>query len=421
MSAHTQFDADIIVAGGGMAGLVTGLALAHAGVDVIVIDAAPLSKRLDAAFDGRASAIAYANFRMLDVLGVGDRLREAACRINDIVVSDGRAPDGLRRGGPGPAFLKFSADELPARGADPLGWMVENRAMRAALADALAAAPSARHLAPARINTVRWTPRAGEVVLNDGAVLKAACVVGADGAFSAVRQAAGVRTFGWEYPQHGVVATVAMAKDHGNIAHEYFLPSGPFAILPLNGQRASLVWTEKSRAAKAAMALPVDQFAAELRRRFGDFLGQVNLAGPRWSYPLGLCVAEQFIAPRAVLVGDAARRIHPIAGQGFNLGLKDAAALAEVMAEARHAGLDLGAGDVLERYQSWRRFDSVLMAMATDGLNRLFSNDLSPIRALRGAGLSLVHRIAPARKLFARDAGGDVGDLPKLLRGEALV
>jgi 2-octaprenyl-6-methoxyphenol hydroxylase len=242
--------------------------------------------------------------------------------------------------------------------------------------------------------------------------------VGAEGQTSLVREAMGVRVVGWDYPQSGLVATVAMEQPHQGVAHEYFLPSGPFAILPLTENRASLVWTERTAAAKAAMALDAETFEAEMRRRFGDFLGEVRVIGPRFSYPLGLRVADSFVASRAALLGDAARRIHPIAGQGFNLGLKDAAALADVLAEAHGVGLDVGGLDVLERYQRWRRFDSVMLAAATDLFNRLYSNDIPPVRFARDLGMAAVDRLPFARRLFTRDAGADLGELPSLLRAE---
>ncbi len=418
----TGFDADIAISGGGLAGLVCALAAAHAGLKVIVFDDKPKAESLDAAFDGRASAIAYANFRMLDVLGAGKALRAHACPIRSIMVTDGRyAGPAQASASPGSAFLRFDAGELEGRqGDEPLGWMVENQRMRAALMDALAGMANAQHEAPAHVTSVAADDRGAHVALANGRTVRARVLVGADGDGSLVRQAAGLRRYGWDYDQAGVVATVAMAKSHDHIAHEYFLPSGPFAILPLNDDRASLVWTERKTAAHAAMAASNAAFAQHIRRRFGDFLGGVELTGPRWSYPLGLRVSERFIAQRIALVGDAARRIHPIAGQGFNLALKDAAALAEVLADQARAGLDIAASDALARYQSWRRFDSVAMALATDALNRLFSNDFGPLRAIRNAGMALVNGIGPARRAFARDAGADLGDVPKLLRGQPL-
>jgi 2-octaprenyl-6-methoxyphenol hydroxylase len=235
-----------------------------------------------------------------------------------------------------------------------------------------------------------------------------------------VREAAGIGVVGWSYGQTGVVATVRHARPHGGVAHEYFLPGGPFAILPLTDNRASLVWTEPDRRAQALGGASDAAFAAHLRRRFGDFLGDVSVEGPRFAYPLELQLAERWAAPRIALLGDSAHGIHPIAGQGLNLGLKDAAALAETVVEAARLGEDTGSLAVLERYARWRRFDTVALAAATDAFTRLFSNDNPLLRAARGIGMGVVNRIGPARRFFMAEAGGAVGDLPRLLRGEAL-
>lgn len=416
-----EHEADAIIVGGGLVGLASGLALGQAGLSTIIVDALPAEHRLAASFDGRASAVAYANYRMLRVLGVADRIGSEAQRIEDILVSDGRAPDGLRAGGPGPFALWFDRRERDAASdGEPLGYMVENRRMRLALLETIAQSDAVRHLAPANAVSADLAGARARLTLADGRALTAPLLIGAEGRRSVVREAARIRTVGWSYPQDGLVATVRMERDHGGVAHEYFLPSGPFAILPLTERRASLVWTERRAAARAAMALNEAAFEAEIQRRFGDFLGEARLEGPRWSFPLELQIAERFFAPRAALVGDAARRIHPIAGQGFNLGLKDAAALAELAGEAVTLGLDPGGPDVLLRYQQWRRPDSVLMALATDAFNRLFSTDAGPVRLVRGLGLAAVGRIAAARRLFMRDAGADLGALPKLLQGRRL-
>ncbi len=416
-TAHTH---DVVLVGGGLVGLAAALALADRDFSVAVIDAAPPAAVVADTFDGRASAIAYANCRMLRRLGAGPDLDAVSQRIETIVVSDGRAGDGLRRGGPGPYWLRFSAAEIdPRPDGEPLGYMVANRDMRAALLAQVAAQARIEHIAPALADTVTFDARAGQVTLDGGRVLRAPLVVGAEGARSPTRQAMGVRTVGWPYKQNGIVATVSHAEPHHGVAHEYFLPSGPFAILPLTENRASLVWTERASAARAAVALSDADFEDEVVRRFGDFLGAVRVEGPRWTFPLELRVSERFVAARAALIGDAARRVHPIAGQGFNLGLKDAAALADVLADARAVGLDWGGLDVLERYQTWRRFDSLQLAAATDLFNRLYSTDAAPVRLVRSLGLSAVNQIGPLRRLFARDAGADTGDLPTLLRADA--
>lgn len=415
-------DTDIIIVGGGLAGMAGALAFAQAGFEVAVIDGAPKQDRLAESYDGRASAIAYANFRMFEALGVAPGLEGCAQPIKRILVSDGRAEDGVRRAGPAQSHLLFDPTELaePGEEGEPLGYIIENRRMRFALMQRADAEPGINHIASSAVERVVFHAGGARAELAGGAVCRAPLVIGADGARSLVRRAMNVRDVGWDYPQKGLVATVNCEHDHEGVAHEYFLPSGPFAILPMTEGRANLVWTEKSKAADAAMELDDAGFLDEIRRRFGDFLGALSLAGPRWSYPLGIRVAERFVAPRAALIGDAARRIHPIAGQGLNLGFKDVAALAETLQNARALGLDWGGLDTLERYQRWRRFDSVAMALACDGFNRLFSTDAAPVRALRDFGMSVVDKIAPARRVFMRAAGADLGALPKLLNGERL-
>jgi len=264
------------------------------------------------------------------------------------------------------------------------------------------------------------TPGSACVTLSDGRVLTAPLVIGAEGRGSIVREAAGIGVVGWGYGQSGVVVTVALEEDHQGVAHEYFLPGGPFAILPLTDQRASLVWTERTAQAEALRGARPEIIHAHMQRRFGDFLGRPAIQGPVFVYPLSLSLAERMSALRIALLGDAAHGVHPIAGQGLNLGLKDAAALAQVLLEAARNGEDIGSETVLERYGAWRRFDNVMLAAATDVFTRLFSNDLAPVRFLRGAGLAVVNTLAPARKFFMREAGGAIGDLPRLLRGEPL-
>lgn len=400
-----------------MTGASAALALAAAGFRVALVDPQPFERQLAPTFDGRASAIAYSSFRMLRTLGAGEVLEPQACRIEQILVTDGRAP-GAAAGSPPPFHLRFAAEEIAGRsGGEPLGYMVENRRIRAALAEAVAASGVAV-LTPARVEAVEVGPASARVRLADGRALEAVLVVGAEGRGSTVRNLAGIGVTGWSYRQSGVVATVQHARPHGGVAYEHFLPGGPFAILPLTENRASLVWTEPQRRAEALAAASPEAFEAHLRRRFGDFLGEVGVEGPRFTYPLGLLLAEQWTAPRVALLGDAAHAIHPIAGQGLNLGLKDVAALAETLADAGRRGEDIGAEAVVERYAAWRRFDTVALAGATDVFTRLFSNDFPPLRLARGLGLAAVNRIGPARRFFMSEAGGAVGDLPRLLRGE---
>lgn len=413
------YSADIIVAGAGMAGATFALAAEHAGLKVVLVDPQPFAAQVAPTYDGRASAVAYSSFRQWRVLGVADRLDAHAQRIERILVTDAPTP-GAAANAPHPGFLQFDSAEIADRSdGEPLGYMVENRRIRAALAETVTERGIAV-LAPAAVKAVDVDQRGAIVTLADGRTLTAPLVVGAEGRTSVVRDSAGIDQLGWAYRQAGVVATVRMTEPHGGVAHEYFLPGGPFAILPLTDNRASLVWTEPARRAEALRGASDPAFEAHLRRRFGEFLGEVTVEGPRFVYPLALSLAERMTAPRIALLGDSAHGVHPIAGQGLNLGLKDAAALAEVLAEASRVGEDIGTELVLERYARWRRFDNTGLAVATDLFNRLFSNDHAPLRAVRGLGLAVVNRIGPARRFFMQEAGGGVGDLPRLLRGEAL-
>ena len=415
MSAvHTH---DVIIAGAGLAGASFALAASQSGLRVVVIDPQPFSAQLAPTFDGRSTAIAWSTFRMLETLGLGDALRPHACRMDHILVTDGRRP-GAASKPPSSAWLRFDADEIgDGNGGEPLGYMVENRRIRVALAEAVGRS-DIEVRAPARVLSVEAGPGAATVTLDDGSILTAPLVVGAEGRGSTVRRAAGIGTTGWTYDQSGVVATVRLGRDHGNVAHEYFLPGGPFAILPLTDQRASLVWTEPTRRAEALRSASDPAFQAHLMRRFGDFLDGATPEGPRFVYTLSLELAEQLTAPRTALIGDAAHGVHPVAGQGLNMGLKDAAALAEVLIEALRLGEDIGSDLVLDRYARWRRFDNTVLAAGFDAFVRLFSNDILPVRLARGLGMAAVNRIGPLRRAFMREAGGATGDLPKLLKGE---
>ena len=394
-----------------MVGLSLGLALAQGGFRTVVADAAPMSAQLDPKFDGRVSALAYATIRMYRALGVWDALEKDAQPIREILVTDG-APGRAAS----PFSLHFDSAEV---GAAQLGAIVENRHIRAALAGRAAAEKNLTLISPAAVKSVTATGSGVTAMLGNGETVSAALAVAADGRVSPLREAMGIKTIGWSYPQIGIVATVEHEMPHNGVAYEHFLPAGPFAILPMTGNRASLVWTEEKTKAPALLALDEARFNAELAKRFGAHLGAVKVVGPRWSYPLSFHIARDFVKPRFALAGDCAHGIHPIAGQGLNLGLKDAAALAEVLLDAARLGQDIGALDVLKRYERWRRFDSVALAASTDALNRLFSNDIAPLRLLRDVGMGIVDSIGPARRFFMRHAGGDVGKLPKLMRGEA--
>ena len=402
---------DVLISGGGMVGLPLGLALAQGGLKTVIVDAAPAAKVLDPNFDGRVSALAYASVRMLNALGVWENLAPHAQPIREILVTDGKA------GQPASPFsLHFDAQEV---GADSLGHIAENRHTRAALYQAVDTAANLELVAPAMVKSLTVETGGAVARLTTGEEISAALVIAADGRESPLRSQMGVQVIGWSYPQTGIVATVEHERPHNGVAYEHFLPSGPFAILPMTGNRSSLVWTETRTKVPGLLALDEAGFNAELARRFGAHLGATKSAGPRWSYPLSFHLARDFVRPRFALAGDCAHGIHPIAGQGLNLGLKDAAALAEVLLDAARLGRDIGALDTLKRYERWRRFDSFALAASTDALNRLFSNDIAPLRHLRDLGLGIVDAIGPARRFFMRHAGGDIGKLPRLMKGKA--
>ena len=301
---------------------------------------------------------------------------------------------------------------------EPFAHMIENRH----LVDALVtkAKELGVELRAGKVTGFEAGKNSVDVALADGAPISTRLLVGADGAHSVIREQAGITSYGWNYDQAAIVTTVGHERDNDGRAEEHFLPAGPFAILPLTGKRCSIVWTENAREAERIVALPDAEFHAELEKRFGLRLGELKVIGPRRAFPLGLFTARTFIGERLALVGDAAHIIHPIAGQGLNMGLRDVAALAEAVADAARLGLDPGGADVLERYQRWRRFDTMMMGVATDGLNRLFSNHSDVLRLVRDVGLGVVERMPVLKRMFIREAAGFTGDVPKLLKGEVL-
>jgi 2-octaprenyl-6-methoxyphenol hydroxylase len=406
----TRSNVDVLVAGGGFAGLTLAIALRQGLGPSFAVTVADPALGASRGEDERASAIVAAARRLFETIGVWDAVAPDAQPILDMVVTDSRLGDAVR-----PTFLTFAGEVEPG---EPFAHMIENRL----LVDASAA--KAREVGVALQPTAVATfSRGGDRVtaaLADGSELSARLLVAADGARSRIRAAAGVATHGWTYGQSAIVINVAHERDHEGRAEEHFLPAGPFAILPLKGRRSSIVWTETTAEAERIMALPDDAFHAELEQRFKLQLGDIKVIGARRVHPLGFFVARAFVSDRIALVGDAAHVIHPIAGQGLNMGLKDVAALAEVIVDAARLGLDPGAADVLERYQRWRRFDTMAMGLATDGLNRLFSNRSDVLRAVRDVGLGLVDRLPGLKRLFIREAAGLVGEVPKLLRGETL-
>ena len=403
----SDYSADVLIVGGGLVGGPLAVALADAGLTVVVADAEDPATAVAPAFDGRASALGLAQQRVLAAIGLWPAVEPLAAEIREVRVADGVSP----------LFLHYDHRLL---GDQPLGWIVENRALRQAVLARMRSHPLIRLAAPSRPRRLERGAGAVQAILSTGETVSAALAVAADGRASPTRAGAGIGITGWTYRQSAIVCTVGHERPHGNVAQEHFLPSGPFAILPLPGRRSSVVWTERQEVVPAIMAEDDEAFLAELGDRFGGFLGAITLEGPRFAYPLALQFAHAYRGHRLVLVGDAAHGMHPVAGQGMNMGLRDVAALAEVLVEAKRLGLDLGAADVLERYARWRRFDNILMLAVTDGLVRLFSNDLPPLRLARDLGLAAVNRLDPVKRFFMRHAMGLVGDLPRLMRGESL-
>jgi len=406
---HHAERADVLIGGAGFAGLALAIALRQGlGPSFAVTVADPALGRAGA--DARASAIVAAARRLFETIGVWEKVADGAQPILDMAITDSRLQDAVR-----PVFLTFEGNVEPG---EPFAHMIENGPLIAALSEK--AKQEGVALRSAAIADFELAANRIEVRLSDGDTFAARLLVAADGARSTIRERAGIASHGWAYGQSSIVATVTHERDHHGRAEEHFLPSGPFAILPLKGRRSSIVWTEDAQEAERIVALPDPEFHAELERRFGLHLGEIAAVGLRRAYPLGLAMARAFIAERLALVGDAAHVIHPIAGQGLNMGLKDVAALAEVIVDAARLGLDPGSLAVLDRYQRWRRFDTMAMGIATDGLNRLFSNRSDVLRFARDVGLGLVDRLPAMKRLFIREAAGLMGEVPKLLKGEAL-
>lgn len=399
-------DKDAIVIGGGLIGLAMAAALGSAGLRVTLIDRRPKAALADAAFDGRTTAVAYASRRMLQAIDAWRHMDEAAEPIRAIEVSEGFSARGVRY------------DGLPS--GEPMGHIVPNGDLRRGLLAAAEACAGVAVDAPATITAVRYARGGAHVDLADGRSLGARLVIAADGKFSNTRREAGIRTLHWRYGQTGIVCTLGHERPHGGLAIERFFPDGPCAVLPMTENRVSIVWALDDRKAAHVTRMPDEAFVRTLGERIGDGLGALHLAGPRFHFPLSLVHARAFTASRLALVGDAARGIHPIAGQGWNVGLRDVAALAEVVTDAIRRGRDPGEAAVLARYARWRRFDSMALVAVTDGLTRLFSNDVAPLRLVRDLGLGLVDRIAPLKRVFMFHAMGELGDLPPLLRGTPL-
>lgn len=402
---------DMVIAGGGLNGPVLALALADAGLNVAVVDARPAEARAEAGFDGRAYALAIASQRLLAAVGLWRELGPLSQPILKVQATHGRPGEGA-----GPLGLFFDSAEIEE---GPMGHMLEDRFLYRAVLTAMR--NRITHLPGLAVTGQQSVPGGIEVTLSDGRRLTAAMLVGADGRASSVAERAGIRREGWGYGQTALVCAVDHALPHQGIAHQFFMPTGPLAILPLPGNRSSIVWSENALDARAIAALDDGAFMDALRPRFGDFLGAITLAGPRFSYPLGLTLARSYVADRIALIGDAAHGVHPVAGQGLNLGLRDVAALAECVVDSHRRGEDIGNAATLDRYQRWRRFDATALALGMDAVNRVFSNDNPLLKGARGIGMGVVSAIPALRRGFMRQAAGlSLRPMPRLLTGRAL-
>ncbi len=403
-----SFDTDILIAGGGLNGPALALALAQAGFDVTVVDARPAPARAAGNFDGRGYALALASKRLLNAIGVWEQVADNAEPMRDIKVSDGRAGEG-----PSPFFMHFDHREIEE---GPMGFMLEDRYLYRAFLAAMEAEPKITLLSGTEVTDQEIDLRGVTVTLSDGTRKRARLLVGCDGRQTGVGKRAQIKRTGWGYGQTALVCAIKHEKPHNGVAHQFFMPPGPLAILPLPNNMSSIVWSETDENAAAIHALSDEDYMAVLRPRFGDFLGDIELAGNRFTYPLSLSVANEFVADRVALVGDAAHGMHPIAGQGLNAGLRDVAALAQVLTEAQQRGEDIASPLVLGRYQEWRRFDTATLVAATDLTNKLFSNDNPLLRAARDVGMGLVSAMPGLRRTFMREAAGLNGELPKLMK-----
>ncbi|MDQ3246113.1 MAG: UbiH/UbiF/VisC/COQ6 family ubiquinone biosynthesis hydroxylase [Pseudomonadota bacterium] len=400
--------ADVIIFGGGLIGLALASALDSSGLSAILVDPADPDERVGAAFDGRTSAVSSSSMRMLETIGVAAHLPAAGCPIRRISVADGLQPGGLHF-------------DPPAGDDQPLGVMHENRHLRAALRARAEAGANSWLLWKSTAANVERGNHGVVVSLDDGRRLCAPLLIGADGRNSPLRQGAGIAVARWRYDHVAIVSTLRHERPHDHVAYEIFYPSGPFALLPMidddQGHRSAIVWSVPADDAPGWLSLSDEQFAAEARVAMGGFLGAVELAAPRSTYPLGFHHAAQIISHRLALAGDSAHGIHPIAGQGLNLGFRDVAALAQVLVEGARLGLDLGDAQLLARYQRWRSLDTLMVAMATDSLTRIYGVRGRTASAVRRFGMGLIDRIGPIRNQLMNQARGTSGDLPLLLRG----
>jgi 2-octaprenyl-6-methoxyphenol hydroxylase len=405
-------DRDILIVGGGLNGPALALALAQTGHRTTVIDALSDQTRADPVFDGRSYALSLSSQRLLQAIGVWDHVAADAQPMLEIKVTDGHAGEG-----PSPFLMHFDHAEIEE---GPMGYMVEDRHLRRALMQGMQDDPLVSVLSGKSVVAQKVGSKGVSVSLDDGSELTGALLIGSDGRKSGTAARAGIRRTGWDYGQTALVCAIEHEKPHNGIAHQFFMPPGPLAILPLTGNRSSIVWSERTETAMQINAMDDAGYLQALRPRFGDFLGDLALTGARFTYPLNLTLANSMIAERTALIGDAAHGVHPIAGQGLNAGLRDVAALAEVLTLAARRGEDIASSSVLESYQQWRRFDTASLALATDAFNRLFSNDNPVLRLGRDLGMGLVNALPGLRRGFIREAAGLTGDLPRLMQGKPI-
>lgn len=402
------YDSDILIAGGGLNGPALALGLAQAGFNVTMVDTRPENARAGDNFDGRGYALALASKRLLNAIGIWKRVDQNAQPMLEIKVTDGRADEG-----PAPFFLHFDHAEIEE---GPMGFMLEDRFLYRAFLDAVSEEERITKISEDSAVSQVVDATGVRVTLASGKTLRTRLLVGCDGRQSGVAQRAQIKRTGWDYGQTALVCAISHEKPHGGVAHQFFMPPGPLAILPLPGNMSSIVWSETNKNAAFINGLSDEDYMQVLRPRFGDFLGKIELAGARFSYPLNLTVANHFVADRVALVGDAAHGMHPIAGQGLNAGLRDVAALVEILTQANQRGEDFAALQVLERYQEWRRFDTHALVAATDLTNKLFSNDNPILRFGRDLGMGLVNATPSLRRTFMREAAGLTGELPKMMQ-----
>ena len=402
-----NFDTDIAIVGGGLNGPILALALAQAGISTTVIDALTTKVRKNPSFDGRSYAVALTSQRLLNNIGLWGDIKDNAQPMLEIKVSDGRAGEG-----PSPFFMHFDHAEIED---GPMGYMVQDRYLRRTLLDAITSNPNITHLSDQTVVSQDAANGGITVTLASGKAITARALIGCDGRGSGTAQRAGIKRIGWGYGQTALVCAIEHEKPHGGIAHQFFMPAGPLAILPLTGNRSSIVWSETEANATAFNALSDEEYLTMLRPRFGDFLGEISLAGARYSYPLALSMTDRLVADRVALVGDAAHGLHPIAGQGLNAGMRDIAALVQIISESQKRGEDYGNLAVLKRYEEWRRFDNTALALTTDTFNKLFSNDNPLLRLGRDLGMGLINAVPSLRRVIIREAAGLSGDLPDLM------